>query len=106
HLVPVGAVEDPDAAGLGQAAVADHPVVGDPHSVVVVDPGARAARAGVVRLADADAAGDHATVVLQHVVGQPDVVDRGLELNAAGAVTLTGGQADPVDPGAVEGRGQ
>ena len=79
-LVVVRAVEDAETAGLGQGAVADEPVVGDADVVV----------AGVVRarLADADAAGDDAAVVLEHVVGQLDVVDVGLQLDAAGAVAV------------------
>ena len=56
----------------------------------------------VVRLADADAAGDDAAVVLQHVVGELHVVDVGLQLDAAGAVAVAGREAEAVDPGRVE----
>ena len=78
-LVVVRAVEDADAAGAGEPAVADQPVVGDADAAVVV------AAWSLVRLADADAAGEDAAVVLEHVVGQLDVVRVGLQLDAAGA---------------------
>ena len=93
-VVGVGPVEDAQAAGLGQATVAQQPVVGDDDVVVV---------AGVVvRLADADTAGNGPVVVLEHVVGDPRVVDAGLELDATGTFALTRHQPDAVDPGGVE----
>src|SRR5215510_4151186 len=56
NVVVVRAVEDADAAGAGQPAVAEDPVVPDPDVVVVVSVR--------VRLAEADAAGEDAAVVL------------------------------------------
>src|SRR5262249_50694092 len=94
QLVVVGTVEDPDAAGGGQATVADQAVVSDPDVVVVV--------AVHERLTEADAAGEDAAVVLDHVVGQLLVVDAGLQLDAARAVAVPGHQAEAVDPGAAE----
>src|SRR5215813_5290971 len=93
-VVVVGAVEDPDAAGAGQPAVAHDAVVRHPDVVVVA--------AVRVRLAEADAAGEDATVVLEDVVGDLHVVDVCLQLDTAGAVTAAGLKAKAVDAGAVE----
>src|SRR5262249_45338212 len=81
NVVVVGAVEDADAAGAGQPAVAEDAVVPDPDVVVVVSVR--------VRLAEADAAGEDATVVLENVVGELHVVDVCLQLDAAGAVAAS-----------------
>src|SRR5262249_1972601 len=94
NVVVVRAVEDADAAGAGQAAVAEDAVVPHPDVVVVV--------AVRVRLAEADAAGEDTTVVLEDVVGELHVVDVGLQLAAACAVAASGRQAETVDAGAVE----
>src|SRR5262249_61582827 len=55
-----------------------------------------------VRLAEADAAGEDATVVFEDVVGDLHVVDVCLQLDTAGAVTAAGLKAKAVDAGAVE----
>ena len=57
------------------------------------------------RLAEADAAGEDAAVVLEHVVGDLHVVDVGLQLDAAGAVAVPGHQAEAVDAGGAEDAG-
>src|SRR5262249_54470075 len=81
-VVVVGAVEDPDTAGAGQPAVAHDAVVPDPDAVVVA--------AVRVWLAEADAAGEDTTVVLEDVVGELHVVDVCLQLDTAGAVAAPG----------------
>src|SRR5215475_9577380 len=93
-VVVVGAVEDPDAAGAGQPAVAHDAVVRHPNVVVVVSVR--------VRLAETDAAGEDATVVLEDVVGDLHVVDLGLQLDPARAIAAPGLKAKAVDAGAVE----
>src|SRR5262249_56184833 len=94
NFVFLGPVKDPDAAGAGQPAVAEDAVVPDPDVVVVVSVR--------VRLAEADAAGEDATVVLENVVGELHVVAVCLQLDAAGAVATPRLEAQAVDAGAVE----
>src|SRR5262249_12648807 len=93
-VVVVGAVEDPDAAGGGPPAVAHDAVVRHPDVVVVFSVR--------VRLAETDAAGEDATVVLEDVVGDLHVVDLGLQLDPARAVAAPGLKAKAVDAGAIE----
>src|SRR5262249_41395197 len=94
NVVVVGAVEDPDAAGGGEPAVAEDAVVRDPDVVVVV--------AVRERLAEADAAAEYAAVVLTDVVGELHVVDVGLQLDTASAVAAPRLYAETVDARAAE----
>src|SRR4029450_13317374 len=74
--------------------VAGDAVVPHPDVEVVVPMG--------VRLAEADAAGEEAAVVLEDIVGDLNVVDVGLELDPPCAVAAPGLKAEAVDAGTVE----
>ena len=99
HLVVVGTVEQPDAAGEVGAGIGDDPVAGNDDVVVlVVGVGRRQ-----VRSADADGAVG-AAVVLHHVVGDLQVACIGVGKDRAAlggeSAGLAGGQAgDRVDVG-------